>query len=157
MPAPHSRIRVAFLALMTTLALAACAGSSSPSPTTGVPSEGPSAVPGGASEIVLERMPGNAACDAIGVGYRSVTFFIDPTAHPNVWAVTDQGARLAVLWDASFVGGPVLDPSVKDKTGAIVVRNRDVLAIPQGAWPNLHGHFACPGVSSLWVFDAPPQ
>ena len=156
MPSLQSRGRAVGLVLAATLAVAACAGSSSPSPTGG-PGSSPSLVPGGATEIVLERTPGNAGCDTIQVAYRSVTFFIDPTARPNVWAVTDKGDRLAVKWDASFVGGPVADPSVMDKAGAIVAQNGDVLQIPQGAWPNLHGHFACPGEASLWVFDAPPR
>jgi hypothetical protein len=143
------------LALVASAAIAGCAAVSSPAPTRGDATAGPSDVPGGADQIVLQRTPGDPGCDTIQVGYRSVTFFIDPTSQPNVWAVTNKGGRLEVRWDATFVGGPALDPSVEDKTGAIVARNGDVLPIPVGAWPDLHGHFACPGETSLWVFDGP--
>jgi len=151
MQARVSRSHAVAIALLAALAVAGCASSNH-----GDPTAPPSTTPG-PGVIILQHTPANAACDTLAVDYRSVTFFLDPTAETNVWAVTDRGARLAVLWDASFVGGPVLDPSVKDKTGAIVVRNRDVLQVPQGAFPNLHGHFACPSTSSLWVFDAPPE
>lgn len=159
------RIRLAVGVAVIGLAFSGCGAAPAPSPT---PTTGPTAsggppasagassssAPGGVG-IVLDRVPAGLGCDAIGVEYRSVTFFIDPASQPAVWAVTDRGRRLAVGWDPSFVGGPVADPSVLDATGAVVARPGEVLVIPQGAWPSLHGHFACPSPTALYVLDQP--
>ena len=172
--APIHRGRLAVVATALGLVLAACSSSPTASPTASVGATAsagssasvgpttsagpsPSELPGG-GRIVLDRAPAGLACDAIGVEYRSVTFFIDPATQPQVWAVTDKGGKLSVRWGPSFVGGPAADPSVLDATGAVVARPREVLVIPQGAWPNLHGHFACPSPTALYILDeAPPQ
>jgi hypothetical protein len=148
---------VASLLAIAALVLAGCGAT--PSPTAGATSTpGPSAssassdAPSG-GRIVLDRAPAGLACDAIGVDYRSVTFFIDPTAQPQVWVVTDRGSHLSVRWGPSFVGGSAADPSVLDASGAVVARPHEVLVIPEGAWPSLHGHFVCPSPTALYVLD----
>jgi len=154
-PVPFSI--VAIIALMAGV-LTACASSTSPGPSSAGPSAPPSPTPvgsaDGADRIVLDRAPDNIGCDTIAVSYRSVTFSIDPTRAPQVRAVTDRGATLAVRWDSSFVGGPIDDPSVLDRSGDIVARDGEVLAIPEAAWPSLHGHFVCPSETALYVLDA---
>jgi len=140
------------LAALLAVTLGACSSTASPSPTaTGSPTPTPIG-----DRIALDRTPANTGCDAIGVSYTSVTFHIDATAAPQVWAVTNEGARLGVRWDSTFTGGPLDDPSVLDKGGAVVARDGEALAIPQGAWPNLHGHFVCPAVTELFVLDQAP-
>jgi hypothetical protein len=135
----------------------------SPSPTVPPPTPPPVATSapspsiGEEAAIRLRPAPANLGCDAILPPYRSVTFRIDPGAEEQVWATTDLGGRLSTFWSAGFQGGSVLDPVVRDETGAMVARDGEVLAIPEGAWPRLHGHFVCPGVTAIYVFNADPQ
>lgn len=153
MPALSRPARGASLVLLA-LAAGACSPAQSPA-STGTPGASPSAP--AATTIVLDRAPANLGCDTIGVGYRSITFFIDPTQTPMVWAVTDRGERLGVKWDDSFTGAPIASPGVLDKSGAIVASNGEVLLIPQAAWPNLHGHFVCPSTETVFVLDQAPS
>ena len=107
------------------------------------------------AQIQLHQAPAGLGCDAMGVPYREVTFRIDPTAAEQVSAVTDTGLTLRTFWSAGFRGGSE-DKVVRDPSGAIVAADGEVLAIPQDAWPRLHGYFVCPSPEALYVLIADP-
>ena len=104
----------------------------------------------------LDRVPDNIACDAIGVDYTSVTFHIDVTATPQIWAVADTGASLLVRWVSAFAAGTGTEPTVVDGSGTVVLEDGDTLDLPEAGWPDLHGHMVCPGPNSLTVLDEAP-
>jgi len=147
-----SVVRFAVLASVFAIALGAC---SSPA------SQAPSATPGSSptpatGTLELDRSPDNIGCDAIGVDYRSVTFNIDLGASPQIWAVTDTGGSLRVRFDSTFEAGSGAEPTIVDADGEIVVSDGDSLAIPEGAFPELKGHFVCPGTTELSILDQAP-
>jgi hypothetical protein len=143
--AVNRAVLAAFLvAIVAGLALAGCGQDPSSSPTV------PTASGAG---LVLRRAPDDLGCDAIGVDYRSVTFQIDPTADEHVFAITDRGALLRTFWGSGFEAGTADDPVVRDATGTIVVRDGDVMSVPEGAYPDLHGHFVCLAPDALYILD----
>ena len=129
-------------------ALVAACGSATPTTAPGSSGE-----PGAA--IQLRQAPPNLACDTIGVDYRQVTFEIDSAAADPVTALTDTGKVLRTFWSADFRGSAT-DETVLDPTGAVVAANGEVLAIPEGARPRLHGHFVCPSTDTLYILIADP-
>jgi hypothetical protein len=90
------------------------------------------------------------------VDYREVTFRIDPAATDQVTALADMGTVLRTFWSAGFRGGSAAEKAVFDPAGAAVVTDGEVLAIPQGAFPRLHGYFVCPSPDALYVLIADP-
>ena len=112
------------------------------------------AVPTGAA-IQLRQAPPNLGCDTVGVDYRQVTFEIDPAAADPVTALTDTGKVLRTFWSADFRGSAA-DKTVLDPTGAVVAADGEVLAIPEGAFPRLHGYFVCPSSDTLYILIADP-
>lgn len=141
--------RIATLAGILAVAAGACTGGATPAPTA---TPGSSQTPG-AALLVLDRTLDDTGCDTIGINYTSVTFHIDPTASPQIWADADTGVKLTVKWDSTFQAGTGAEPSVVDGSGAIVLRDGDVLDVPGGAYPELKGHFVCTGESGLTIFD----
>ena len=109
----------------------------------------PSAPAGGA--IRLNPAPADLGCDAVPAQYNSVTFRIDVAAADQVTATTDTGKTLRTFWAAGFQGGAADDPVVRDQLGAVIAADGDVLEIPSGAWPRLHGYFVCPSTDALYV------
>lgn len=105
--------------------------------------------------IQLRQAPPNLGCDTVGVDYRQVTFEIDPTAADPVTALTDTGRVLRTFWSADFRGSAA-DKTVLDPTGAVVAADGEVLAIPDGAFPRLHGYFVCPSSDTLYILIADP-
>jgi len=152
-PTPRARValRLSILAGILAVVAGACAGGASTAPTT--PGSSPTAAPGA---LVLDRAPDSTACDAIGVDYTSVTFHIDVTATPQIWAVADTGASLLVRWVSAFGAGTGTEPTVVDGSGAVILEDGDTLDLPEAGWPDLHGHMVCPGPSSLTVLDEAP-
>jgi hypothetical protein len=144
-------LRLSILAGILAVVAGACAGGASTAPTT--PGSSPTAAPGA---LVLDRAPDSTACDAIGVDYTSVTFHIDVTATPQIWAVADTGASLLVRWVSAFGAGTGTEPTVVDGSGAVILEDGDTLDLPEAGWPDLHGHMVCPGPSSLTVLDEAP-
>ena len=150
---PFTSLRITALAGILAVAAIACTGGASTAPTA-TPGSSPTAAPGA---LVLDRVPDATACDAIGVNYASVTFHIDATASPQIWAVADTGTSLLVRWVSTFAAGTGTEPTVVDGSGAVVLEDGDTLDLPEAAWPDLHGHMVCPGPNSLTVLDeAPP-
>ena len=124
---------------------------------------GPSMSPSPASspiasgnEIQLQPAPANLGCDTIGVDYREVTFQINPAAAEQVTALTDTGTVLQTFWSAEFDGGSATERVVLDPAGEVVATDGEVLAIPEGAFPRLHGYFVCPSPDALYVLIADP-
>lgn len=113
----------------------------------------PSAV---VSTILLREAPANLGCDAMGVPYRSATIRIDASAAEQVWAETDTGTRLDMFWARGFAGGPGSEPVVVDPEGQVVARDGEQIAIPDGAWPRLHGYFVCPSSTAIYVLLQDP-
>jgi len=152
-PTPRARValRLSILAGILAVVAGACGGGASTAPTT--PGSSPTAAPGA---LVLDRAPDSTACDAIGVDYTSVTFHIDVTATPQIWAVADTGASLLVRWVSAFGAGTGTEPTVVDGSGAVILEDGDTLDLPEAGWPDLHGHMVCPGPSSLTVLDEAP-
>ena len=151
-PGPFATLRIVTLAGILAVAAGACTGGASTAPTA-TPGSSPTAGPGA---LVLDRVPDATACDAIGVDYTSVTFHIDVTAAPQIWAVADTGTSLLVRWTSAFAAGTGTEPTVVDGSGAVVLEDGDTLDLPEAAWPDLHGHMVCPGPSSLTVLDEAP-
>jgi hypothetical protein len=149
---PFTTLRVATLAGILAVAAGACTGGASTAPTASAGSS-PTAGPGA---LVLDRVPDATACDAIGVDYTSVTFHIDLTATPQVWAVADTGPSLLVRWASAFAAGTGTEPTVIDGSGAVVLEDGDTLDLLEAGWPDLHGHMVCPGPNSLTVLDEAP-
>ena len=134
---------------MRSIALAALvAACGSATPTTAPASPG--------APIQLRQAPADLGCDAIGVPYRQVMFRIDPSAVEHVSAITNTGAALRTFWSAGFRGGSADEKVVRDPSGAIVAADGEVLGIPQGAWPRLHGYFVCPSRDALYVLIQDP-
>jgi hypothetical protein len=131
------------------LLVAAC-GSATATPQPG------SVAPSGAT-IQLNQAPGDLGCDTIGVDYREVTFHIDPRAKEQVSALADTGISLRTFWSAGFQGGSATDKVVLDPAGAAVVTDGEVLAIPEGAFPRLHGYFVCPSPDALYILTPDPS
>ncbi len=152
-----------FLWIVLAAALAACGATTpSPSPTsTPGPTNAPTSTPGGSADpsktIVLRLAQANTACDAIGVDYRKVTFRIDPSASDQVTAIADTGKALSTYWVAGFQPGTAAERVIRDPAGQVVATDGEVLAIPEGAWPNLHGHMVCPTPDALYVLLVAPS
>lgn len=150
---------VPWLAVVTALAtLAACGGPAS----TATPTEpsAPSATPvasAPAGTIQLNMAPANLGCDAMGVPYRSLTIRVDPAAADQVTGLTDDNAPLKTFWSAGFVGGPLDDPAVLDPDGNVVARDGEIVVIPDGQWPRLHGYFVCPSADAVYILLADPS
>ena len=142
-------IRTAALVSVYAIVLGACSGQVSTSPTA-TPGSSP---PPGAAVLVLDRTLDDTGCDTIGINYTSVAFHIDPTASPQIWAEADTGAMLTVKWDSTFQAGTGAEPTVVDGSGAVVVQDGDILDVPEGAYPELKGHFVCTGEHGLTIFD----
>lgn len=144
-------VRITALASVIAITVGACAGraTTAPSPAPGSP---PTAAPG---ELVLERAPDNTACDTIGIDYTLVTLHIDPSASPQIWADADTGTTLTVRWDSSFEAGT--GATVVDDSGAVVLEDGDTLEMPEGAYPELAGHFVCTGPPGLVILDQVPS
>jgi hypothetical protein len=106
---------------------------------------------------VLRVAPANLGCDAQVPPYGSVTFKIEVTAPEQVVALADNGASLSTSWSAGFVGGSSDDLVVRDPAGSVVVRDGEVLIIPDRAWPRLAGYFVCPSSTALCVLLVDPQ
>jgi hypothetical protein len=137
-------VRAFVVAVVAGLVLVGCGQDPVPSQT---------APAGSGAGLVLRRAPDDLGCDAIGVDYRSVTFQIDPTADEHVFAITDRGALLRTFWGSGFQAGTAEDPVVRDATGTIVASDGDVLPVPEGAYPDLHGHFVCLAPDALYILD----
>jgi len=150
---PPPAIRFAALVGVIALALGACSSGAS-TPPSATPGSSPTA---GANALVLERAPDTTACDTIGVDYTSMTFHIDPTALPQIWAVANTGVSLSVRWDSSFEAGTGPEPAVVDASGAVVLEDGDSLQMPAAAFPELKGHFVCTGPTGLIILDAAPS
>ena len=151
-PRARAALRIAALTGILAIAAGACTGGASTAPTA-TPGSSPTAAPGA---LVLDRVPDATACDAIGVDYTSVTFHIDVSATPQIWAVADTGTLLLVRWASAFDAGTGTEPTVVDGSGAVVLEDGDTLDLPEAAWPDLHGHMVCPGPDSLTVLDEAP-
>jgi hypothetical protein len=146
---------------MAVAVLVAACGSATPTsaPVSAPPASAPQASalgPSGAA-IQLQLAPANLGCDTIGVDYREVTFKIDPAAAEQVTALANTGLVLHTFWAAGFRGGTADNKVVFDPTGAVVVTDGDKLAIPEGAFPRLHGYFVCPSPDALYILAADPQ
>jgi hypothetical protein len=146
-------IRSAALASVFAIVLGACSSQASTVPTA-TPGSSPSAAAG---ELVLDRAPDDTACDTIGIDYTSITFHIDPTASPQIWADADTGVKLTVKWDSTFEAGTGAEPTVVDGSGAVVLQDGNTLDVPEGAYPELKGHFVCTGPSGLIILDQAPS
>ena len=123
------------------------------------PASAPAASGPGASgdAIQLQLAPANLGCDTIGVDYREVTFQIDPGSTTQVTALANTGLVLQTFWAAGFRGGTADNKVVFDPTGAVVVKDGDKLAIPEGAFPRLKGYFVCPSPDALYILATDPQ
>jgi hypothetical protein len=106
--------------------------------------------------IQLDQARGDFGCDTIGVDYREVTFRIDPGETHQVSALANTGTVLRTFWSAGFRGGSAAEKVVFDPAGAVVATDGEVLEIPQGAFPRLHGYFVCPSPDALYVLIADP-
>ncbi|MEK6720256.1 MAG: hypothetical protein AABZ33_06235 [Chloroflexota bacterium] len=106
--------------------------------------------------IRLWPAPADLGCDAIPAPYRSFTIRIDPTAVDQVWAITDGGVRLWTSWAPGFRGGSAGDPVIRDPAGEVVARDGELVALPDGDWPRLHGYFVCPSPDAIYVLRATP-
>jgi hypothetical protein len=150
------RPSIVVLFVIAAAAASACGGSAAPStaPSAATPAAPSVTASGG---FALRPAPEGLGCDAMGVAYRSVTFKIDPAAADAVTAVTDQGGSLRTFWSVGFVGGSSGDAVVRDPDGQVVATDGEVLAVPEGAWPRLHGYFVCPSPDALYVLLQDPS
>ena len=146
-------LRTAALAGVVAIILGACTNQASTAPSA-TPGSSPTPDTGG---LVLDRAPDNTACDTIGIDYKSVTFHIDPSKSPQIWADADTGVTLTVKWDSTFQAGSGSEPNVVDSTGAVVLKDGDKLDVPEGAYPQLKGHFVCTGTTGLIILDKSPS
>jgi hypothetical protein len=61
---------------------------------------------------------------------------------------------LKTFWSDGFIGGA---SDVTDSSGQVVVRDGEVLEMPQGAFPRLKGYFVCPSRDALYVLSQDPS
>jgi hypothetical protein len=112
--------------------------------------------------ISLGRTPTDLGCDSIGwpediEPFRSLTFTIDPEAAEQVAARSDTGRELLTYWPAAFEAGSTSQRVVRDGTGAVAVRDGQVLDLPASGSLEIHGHPVCLRPSVLFVMaDVPP-
>ena len=137
-------------------AVAGCIGSSTPSaaPSEAPPSGAPSDAPPSGAGVTLQPAPADLGCDTVAPQYSSVTFHIDASAAADVTARTNAGATLKTFWSVGFVGGTT---DVKDPSGQVVVKDGEVLEMPQGAFPRLKGYFVCPSADAVYVLLQDPS
>ena len=141
-------------------AVAGCTGGSTPSaapsvaPPSAAPSGAPSDAPPSGAGVTLQPAPANLGCDTVAPEYSSVTFHIDASAADDVTATTNAGATLKTFWSVGFVGGAT---DVRDPSGQVVVKDAEVLEMPQGAFPRLKGYFVCPSPDALYVLLQDPS
>ena len=149
--------------LLGSLAIVGCGpggpfGPADRSPVLAAPSIEPAA--SGGEPFGLRRAPADLACDAIGVTYARVRILIDGNAPEPVTAETDDGRTLRTFWSQGFSLGlaptAVADWVIVDPNGAKVAGVGEVLDIPDGAWPRLHGYFVCPSPDALYVLLKDP-
>jgi hypothetical protein len=148
------RLTRCFAALAVTLIVAACGSAPAPSatgaasvtPTEGtsqvVPTPGASAAPA----IVLRAAPPDMGCDSIGwegEPYRTLTFHIDATADPQVWAQANTGALLATSWSRGFAAGTPEERVVRDPAGNVFISDGEVVPVPEGANLRIHDYLVC--------------
>jgi hypothetical protein len=133
--------RVPVLLATSLLGLAACA--SAPG------SPEPSVVP-----IILREAP-DIGCDAVPSPWKFFVIRIDALAEDQVWAVNDQAGRMNTFWEKGFTGGTSAVPVVVDPEGQVVARDGERIDVPQRDWPDLHGHFVCPGLNEIYILLAP--
>lgn len=114
----------------------------------------------GGDPFGLRRAPADLACDAIGVSYGRARIIIDGNAPDPVTAETDDGHMLHTYWSEGFSLGlapnAVADWEIRDPFGVKVAGVGEVLDIPDGAWPRLHGYFVCPTADALYVLSKDP-
>jgi hypothetical protein len=150
---------IPWLAAGITLMATLCGCGSAATATSSEPSA-PSASPVGSAPVATIRLnvaPANLGCDAMGVPYRSLTIRVDPAAVDQVTALTDDNAPLKTFWSAGFVGGPLDEPVVFDPDGNVVAREGEIVVIPDGQWPRLHGYFVCPSADAVYVLLTDPS
>lgn len=157
---------IGVMALAAMLGLAACAPGASTAPSV-APSAAPSMTPdlaaGSPGAIVLRQAPaeGYPPCDSIGVENpaHSLTFRIDPDAAEQVTALTDTGVVFVTYWSHGFQPGTPTERAIRDPAGQVVVTDGDVLALPEGTHPRLHGYLVllCNGSNTLYVFLIDPE
>jgi hypothetical protein len=141
------------LVLGSVVLVAACSGGATPAPSANpTTNPTPSPVAGG---LTLRAAPANLGCDTMQVSYSSVTFHIDPAAADQVTATTPDGKTLQTYWSGGFTGDAEAK-LIKDSKGAVVAADGDELAIPQGAFPRLHGYFVCPSTDAIYVLEQDP-
>jgi hypothetical protein len=137
--------------LVVAIIVAACGAAASPSP-----SPSPSAPSPSPDGFGLRPAPADLGCDAMRPPYDEVTFRIDPSAEDAVTAVTDTGSVLKTYWSQGFRGGTTADPVVRDAAGQVVVRDGDVMVIPEADWPRVAGYFVCPSTDAVYVLAEDP-
>ena len=124
----------------------------------GTPSIAPSGLCSGPSE--LGSPPPDLACDATALPYQRARFQIDGTAADPVTAVTDAGATLHTYWSPGFSLGlatlAVADWVVRDPYGQVVAGQGEILDIPDGARPRLHGYLVCATADAFYVLLRDP-
>lgn len=103
--------------------------------------------------ITLIRLPPDPVCETSAFNFGTLTFTILPGK--PVTATTDAGKVLSIAWDKEFVGDSD-ENAIRDATGAIVVRDGEVVVLPETGSPRLHGHYLCIELEYIWVFGPDP-
>lgn len=105
--------------------------------------------------IVLRAAPDNLGCDAVPTPWKFFVIRVDASADDQVWAINDKGGRMNTFWERGFMGGTSTNPVVLDPDGQVVARDGERIDVPDAAWPELHGHFVCPSLETIYILLAP--
>ena len=116
------------------------------------PAGSPEPIP---ASFELERIVGDVGCDTIIPPYAGFSLQIDPTADHPVFAATETGLRLPVLWGSEFRGsaGP---PAVVVDARGFAYESSAFVAVRGVAVPALGDHFVCPAPDAVYIFNEPP-
>jgi len=108
----------------------------------------------------LNSLPPNLACGLSELPYGRARFQIDGTAADPVTALADDGTILQTYWSPGFSLGLATDATaswlVRDPSGQVVVGQGEILDIPAGAPPRLHGHRVCATAHAMYILLKDP-
>jgi len=112
------------------------------------------------SGVVLNQTDANlTGCDSIGWPdddpFHTVTFHIDAFSAEPVFAVSDSGIKLQVVWVTGFEGSAT-DNVVFAPTGEVAARDGEVVEIPVGAYPDVRGWPFCLSPKRIIVYLRQP-
>jgi len=126
-------------ALVAVAALVGCAAPAPSQPTTA---------------LKIKTEPADTLCLLARLGEPRVTLSLDPSSSDQIWAISDDGMKIPVVWPDGFRVADSRGPVVLDTNGQVAGANGDVIVIPDRGMPSLRGRTVCFGSGTLFVMPS---